>query len=185
MQRLVVTFFKFLQIFPVEEVPVTRVAIAFVATALAVFSAPTVSARSSQPRQLTFEDRVRAQEALERGCYSDQIGEPCDEPVPRTALAWKVHGNHKESAVLKQIWDAPLTGSSPQANLSRVRVGRSADCLRESFEALDQGVVLIQECPVRLTQLSPEGANGVDLQIPSGKPGRKFTSPIVTVGVRK
>jgi hypothetical protein len=43
-------------------------------------------------RDLTFEERVRAQEAIERVCYSHQIGAeaPFEQAVPRTVIEQKV-----------------------------------------------------------------------------------------------
>jgi hypothetical protein len=43
-------------------------------------------------RELTFEERVRAQEAIERVYYSHQIGatKPFEEAVPRSAIEGRV-----------------------------------------------------------------------------------------------
>ena len=82
-----------------------RITIAAAAIIVAVLLVPTTSARSAQPRQLTFEDRVRAQEAIERVYYSHLICAtmPFEKAVPREVLEKKVRTYLKQSLALERI----------------------------------------------------------------------------------
>src|SRR5438093_5469531 len=62
-------------------------------------------------RDLSFEDRVKAQEAIERVYYSHQIGatRPYEEAVPREVLERKVGTYLKQSAALQRFWRIRLT----------------------------------------------------------------------------
>src|SRR2546425_10656831 len=62
-------------------------------------------------RTLTFEDRLRAQEAIERVYYSHQIGatKPFEEVVPREVLERKVRAYLKQSVALERFWKIPVT----------------------------------------------------------------------------
>src|SRR5712691_2427729 len=78
------------------------------------------SARAGS-RELTFDQRVRAQEAIERVRYSHQIGatEPFESLVPRSVLESKVHLYLRQSAALDG-WDRPLTAEDLRAELERM-----------------------------------------------------------------
>jgi hypothetical protein len=57
-------------VLPVEEVPVRGNAVALAVIITALLSVPTTAARSSQPRELTFEDRVKAREPLDHSEFA-------------------------------------------------------------------------------------------------------------------
>ena len=62
-------------------------------------------------RDLTFQERVRAQEAIERVYYSDQIDatRPFEEAVPRALLEKKIRDNLKQSVALEHFWKTPIS----------------------------------------------------------------------------
>ena len=70
-----------------------------------------MASAGASARSLTFEERVAAQEAIERIYYSHQIGatQPFEDAVPREVLERKVETYLKESLALERFWGAPLT----------------------------------------------------------------------------
>ncbi len=113
-----------------------------------------VSAASgaTSPGELSFRDRVRAQEALERVRFSHQIGDtrPFQEAVPPSLLDKKVRTYLKQSVALEQIWKTPVTSDMLRKELERMtRQTQMPERLRELFSALGNDPVLIQECLVR------------------------------------
>src|SRR5262250_3231304 len=69
------------------------------------------SAQDASARDLTFEDRVNAQEAIERVYYSHQIGATrrFEEAFPRDVLENKVRTYLKESVALETYWKTSIT----------------------------------------------------------------------------
>ena len=61
---------------------------------------------------LTFEQRLAAQEAIERIYHAHRQGEtrPFPLAVPRTALESKVDSYLRQSVALDSIWSTPITG---------------------------------------------------------------------------
>src|SRR6266850_1675039 len=107
---------------------------------------------SAAPRTLTFEDRVRAQEAIERVYYSRQIGatKPFEAAIPRELLERKVHTYLRESIALERYWSAPVTAESLHRELQRIVAHtRLPDRLREIYAALGGNPHLIEECFAR------------------------------------
>src|SRR5262245_44879357 len=103
-------------------------------------------------RDLSFEDRVRAQEALERVAYSHQIGatEPFERAVPREVLERKVLFYLKESAALESVLGAPVTGEMLRSETERMASAtRMPERLAEMYAALGDDPFLIQECIAR------------------------------------
>jgi N-acetylneuraminic acid mutarotase len=103
-------------------------------------------------RDLTFEDRVKAQEAIERVYYSHQLGatQPFEEAVPRQVWERKVETYLKQSAALERFWHTPVTGAMLESELERMARGsRMPERLRELFAALGDDPVLVQECLAR------------------------------------
>jgi hypothetical protein len=101
---------------------------------------------------LTFEDRVRAQEALERTYYSHRIGAAVafQEAVPRSMIEDRVLNYLAQSVALEHIFGSPVTSEALDAELARiVRDTRAPDRLRELFDALGGDPVLVRECLVR------------------------------------
>src|SRR5262249_2365719 len=77
---------------------------------------------AAQSRQLTFEERVRAQEAIERLNYSHQIGvsQPFEEAFPRSLLERKVTTYLKQSAALETFWQSPVSRDQLRRELERM-----------------------------------------------------------------
>ena len=119
-----------------------RMILAVCAMIAAVVSNPGVTSRP-QSRPITFEDRVEAQEAIERVYYSHQIGttRPFEEAVPREAIERKVR------AYLER--PAPTSGDVQQELRRIISTTRLPQRLEEVFAALGHDPVLIQECFVR------------------------------------
>ncbi len=103
-------------------------------------------------RDLSFEDRVRAQEAIERVYYSHQIGatKPFEEAVPRAILEEKVRTYLRQSAALETDWKAPITAQALDRELERMaRQTRLPGRLAEIRTALGDDPQLLLECLAR------------------------------------
>jgi HYR domain-containing protein len=103
-------------------------------------------------RDLTFEERVAAQEAIERVYYSHQIGatQPFEEAVPREVLESKVRTYLKQSAALEQYWNTPITAEALQREMDRIsRSTRLTERLHEIHIALGKDAHLELECFAR------------------------------------
>jgi hypothetical protein len=103
-------------------------------------------------RDLTFEDRVRAQEAIERVYYSHQIGatKSFEEAVPREAIEAKVRRYLKLSVALEQLWNMPVTAAMLDGETQRIAGGtRMPARLEEIYAALGHDLVLYEECYAR------------------------------------
>ncbi|HEU5180202.1 MAG TPA: MopE-related protein [Candidatus Polarisedimenticolia bacterium] len=103
-------------------------------------------------RDLTFEQRVRAQEAIERVYYSHQIGStfPFEQAVPHALVEAKVRKYLRHSAALDKFWKTPITATMLRAELDRMQHGsRMPERLRELFSALNNDPFLIEECLAR------------------------------------
>jgi HYR domain-containing protein len=113
---------------------------------------PWYSSPSAFARDLTFDERVAAQEAIERVYYSHQIGttKPFEEAVPRQLLEDQVRAYLKQSAALETFWNTPITAELLQQELERIlRETQYPDRLGEVFTALNNDPFLIQECFIR------------------------------------
>lgn len=103
-------------------------------------------------RELTFEERVEAQRAIERVYYSHQIGatRPFEEAIPREFLENKVRTYLKQSAALEGFWHSPVTADALQHEQERiVRGTHMAGRLQEIYTALENDPFLVQECFAR------------------------------------
>ncbi len=103
-------------------------------------------------RQIGFDERVRAQEAIERVYYSHQIAaaDPFEDAVPRGVLDGKVRTYLQQSAALEKFWNTTISAEALQGELERiVRDTRFSDRLERLFGALGNDSVLIQETFVR------------------------------------
>src|ERR1700752_4812506 len=78
------------------------------AIVMLIATAPALAATAE--RSLTFEDRVRAQETIERVYYSHQIGavKPFEDAMPREEIENKVRAYLRKSALLERELHAPL-----------------------------------------------------------------------------
>jgi len=144
------------------------------AAILAAAPAPAIAARD-----LTFPERVAAQEAIERVHYSHQQGatRPFEEAVPRAVLERKVRTYLVQSAALADRLDRPVTAPMLRAEIERIaRATRFPDRLREIFRALGDDPFLVQECfarPVlveRLTRGLADASHGAS-PLPHGAEG--------------
>jgi hypothetical protein len=102
--------------------------------------------------ELSFEDRVKAQEAIERVYYSHQLEarQSFEEAVPHSVLESKVTRYLKQSAALDQVWKTPVTAEMLKHEWERIsRNTRFPERLPEIYAALGNDPVLVQECFVR------------------------------------
>jgi hypothetical protein len=121
----------------------------FFAATLAVAS---LSLGAATAADLTFEERVEAQRAIERVYYSHLIGaeQPFEEAVPRELLENKVREYLKLSAALEQIWRSPITTEALRDEMKRMaRETRMPGKLQQIYAALGNNPVLVQECLAR------------------------------------
>ena len=122
------------------------------ASVLVFLSLAPASGSLRPARTLTFEDRVKAQEAIERVYYSHQVGatESFEAAVPRELLERKVRTTLKESEALERLWNTPITSEALSREVDRmVKTTRMPERLREIFAALDNDPYRIQECLAR------------------------------------
>ncbi|MGD8377231.1 MAG: hypothetical protein PVF68_13940, partial [Acidobacteriota bacterium] len=101
---------------------------------------------------LTFQDRVLAQEAIERVYEAHRIRPAGEAPrkLSQDVLEDKVHDALLRSAALERYWGRPVTAEALQRELARIRRdSRFPDRLQEIFHALDDDPFLIQETFVR------------------------------------
>jgi hypothetical protein len=108
----------------------------------AVSAAMVLQGAAAQPRHLTFEQRVRAQEAIERFYYAHQISatRPFEEAVPRAVLEKKVRTYLKQSAALGTDWKTPVTSVMIRRDLERTAAGtRMPERLRQTDQADSDG----------------------------------------------
>jgi N-acetylneuraminic acid mutarotase len=113
-----------------------------------------VSTGLAVARDLTFEERVAAQEAIERVYYSHQIGatRPFEEAVPREVLESKVRQYLEQTVALEDYWKTRVTDEMLNRELERmVRGTRLPERLRELFAALNEDPFLVKECLARAT----------------------------------
>ncbi len=103
-------------------------------------------------RDLTFDQRLSAQEAIERVYYTHQIGaaRPFEEAVPRALLEEKVRTYLKQSAALELAWREPITAAMLQKEADRITVrSQMPERLSELLQALGGDAFLFQETVVR------------------------------------
>ena len=101
---------------------------------------------------LSFEQRIRAQEAIQRVYYAHQLSTtlPFDKALPREVLEKQVRDYLQKSAALEIFWKSPVTHDALRAELERIASNsRFPDRLREITTALDDNPLLIEECFAR------------------------------------
>ncbi len=118
------------------------------------------SAHHVRARELTFEDRVAAQRAIEQVGWNHRIW-PKENPGPKPPLAAvmseeairaKVEDYLEKSNALERRWRRPVTSSQLQAELDRMaRSTRAPAILLELFAALGNDPTLIAETLARQT----------------------------------
>jgi hypothetical protein len=132
-----------------------RIALLLLVIAFAMsFSLPSDRAPAPEPVAdpgLTFEERVAAEEAIERVYYAHQIGatEPFETAVPYAALEDKVRTILEKLATLEANGNATGT-EALDAELARMEAqSRMPDRLHEIFSALGNDRRLMRECVAR------------------------------------
>ena len=115
-------------------------------------------AAPSQSRQLFFEDRVAYQRAIEEVYWRHCIW-PKSRPDPKpsldavmsqAAIEQKVQDYLRNSELLKQEWQKPITPEQLQAEMERMaQHSKQPEVLRELFEALGNDPFVIAECLAR------------------------------------
>ena len=111
----------------------------------------TFSTRSTAS-PLSFDERVRAQLALERVAWSHREGTkaPFETAAPLSTVELKVRRSLSESVALERIWGDTLTAARLRRELDRMaRASRLPGRLREIFDALGDDPVLLQEAIAR------------------------------------
>ncbi|HQO21202.1 MAG TPA: hypothetical protein PK747_11025 [Acidobacteriota bacterium] len=112
----------------------------------------------SSREPLTFQERVKAQEAIERVYYSHRIWPkenpgpkpPFEKMVPKESIEAKVTDYLKKCAALDQFWQRPIIASQLQAEMDRMAKGsKDPATLNELFAALQNDPYLIAECLAR------------------------------------
>ncbi len=107
---------------------------------------------------LTFEDRVKAQEAIERVYYNHRIWPkenptpkpPFEQMVPRAMLEAKVTDYLKKSAALGEFWQRPIQPEQLQAEMDRMAKGtKDPATLKELYAELNNDPYVIAECLAR------------------------------------
>jgi len=130
----------------------------FTAVLLVAFVCLGAFANEPVKRTLTFEDRVRAQEAIE-GVYwkhrlwpeSNAAPKPSlDAVLSENVLRARAEEGLKKSAALEQFWSYPLRAEDLQAELNRMsRDTKAPEVLRELFAALGNDPRLVAETLAR------------------------------------
>ena len=112
----------------------------------------------SQPRAFSFAERVAYQRAIEDVYWRHRIW-PKENPDPKPSLDAvmsqaqlenKVAGYLRDSLVLEDYWQRPITAEQLQAEMDRMaRDTKQPEVLRELFEALGNDPAVIAECLAR------------------------------------
>src|SRR6266571_5213571 len=117
-----------------------------------VLGALLLSGAAVEAREPTFEERVRAQEAIERVYYSYLIGttRPFEEAVPHEVLERKVHAYLKKTVALEEFWKTWVTSDMLRRELERMaEQTRMPERLRQLYAVLGDDPILVQECLAR------------------------------------
>jgi len=136
------------------------------------------AASRAASRELAFEDRVRAQEAIERVYYAHQLGatKPFEEAVPRTALEKIVRTNLERSAAVERLSGTYITHDRLRSELDRIRAqSRVPERLNELFAALGNDPLLIEECLARpLVAARAIAEGGFDASVATNEPAGRL-----------
>ncbi len=117
-----------------------------------------ISTQLFSAESLTFEQRVKAQEAIERVYYNHRIW-PADNPDPKPSFETvvndisidvKVKDFQNKSYLLEKVWQKHVDNTMLQAEIDRiVKKSKDRTLLKELFDALDNNPTLIAECLAR------------------------------------
>ena len=112
----------------------------------------------SQPRAFSFVERVAFQRAIEDVYWRHRTWPkenpdpkpPLDAVMSQAQLENKVAGYLRDSLVLEDHWQRPITAEQLQAEMDRMaRDTKQPEVLRELFEALGNDPAVIAECLAR------------------------------------
>src|SRR6266508_2441190 len=118
----------------------------------------TTAKTSNQPRTFSFAERVSFQRAIEDVYWRHRIwpkentnSKPAlDAVMSQEQLENKVTGYLRDSLVLEDYWQRPITAEQLQAEMGRMaRDTKQPEVLRELFEALGNDPAVIAECLAR------------------------------------
>jgi hypothetical protein len=120
----------------------------------------TTAKTSSQPRAFSFAERVAYQRSIEEVYWRHRIW-PKENPDPKPSLDAvmsqaqlenKVADYLRDSLMLQEHWQKPITAEQLQAEMDRMaRDTKKPGVLRELFEALGNDPAVIAECLARPT----------------------------------
>ena len=122
------------------------------AAAGAALVAAAATVELAADRRISFEERVKAQAAIEAVAYSHQLGAkpPLEDVITRDLLVAKVRRYLTQSAALERFWNQPVTAEMLEREADRIsRRTRMPERLSELYAALGNDPVLIEECVVR------------------------------------
>jgi N-acetylneuraminic acid mutarotase len=143
-------------------------------------------------KALTFAERVSYQRAIEEVYWRHRIW-PKENPDPKPSLdavmsqaelEKKVENYLRNSLVLEQYWQKPVTGEQLQAEMDRMaRDTKQPEVLRELFDALGNDPAVIAECLARpilaeriIADLSGQSENLNERFVPAqGKASRQMS----------
>jgi hypothetical protein len=100
-------------------------------------------------RELTFEERVRAEEAIERLCYSHQLGhQPAFETVvSEESIRKRVEADLARSRLLFELRGIAISPEMLQEEVAQIETHTQFPTqLREMYDVLGHDPVLIREC---------------------------------------
>ena len=132
--------------------------VVFIALTSAFNSPDTSEKTSSQPRAFSFVERVAYQRVIEDVYWRHRIW-PKENPDPKPSLDAvmsqaqlenKVKGYLRDSLVLEDYWQKPITAKQLQAEMDRMAWNtKQPEVLHELFEALGNDPAVIAECLAR------------------------------------
>src|SRR5436309_714591 len=103
-------------------------------------------------RDLSFQERLAAEERIQRVYYSHQVGTslPFEQVVPRDVLEKRVSNYLKESAALRRFWGVAVTAEDLRREMLRMSSSTHLPArLEELYAALGHDSFLVQECLAR------------------------------------
>jgi N-acetylneuraminic acid mutarotase len=110
------------------------------------------SAEVAAAPNLTFKDRLAAQETLERISHAHMLGQPSSfhEIYPPTLTEARVRDYLRMSAALQSYWGTPVDARMLEREMERIAgATRMPERIEEVYTALGNNPVLIQECFIR------------------------------------
>ena len=115
---------------------------------------PSNAGVSAAARDLAFEERVAAEQALQHANYAHQIGarKSFEAAFPRDVLEKRVRTYLRQSIALETYWKTPITATMLRRERERMeRDTRMPERLRELYAALGNDTFLVEECLARAT----------------------------------